>query len=234
MADSRVRTRRGASAILLVAAMAAAAACGAGADLPVAGDLGLPVPRGVDVQVGLDGDGSFLRFTSDLEPDLALAEYGETLTAAGFTPAGSSRGWTSFTDGARTIAARAEPGPPTVILVREIAAALTPASPGTAPGFSAAPGSPVPGGSAKPSIAVPTGQDEPGTTDGATPAPARATATPKAPGTSGAKANRKPDPPHGNSSGNGNGKGNGNGNGTGNGKGKGNGKGATPTQTPVP
>ena len=188
------------------------AACAGGGRPSGSPDAGLPFPQGVIVSVGVDGDGSFYSFTSSLDPDLALAAYSTTLEAAGFADGGTARGWEQFSDGHRTLAVRAEPGPPTLVLVREVAVAGgsgTPVDPTTTAPASPAPGSPV------------ASDQPPGGSTTATPKP-----TP--PGRSETKPGRKPDPPHGKSTGIGNGNGNPGGNG------KGNAGGAKPTPKPDP
>lgn len=216
------RARLRALGVLAAAALVVTVdACAGGGRPSGPPDAGLPFPQGVIVSVGVDGDGSFYSFTSSLDPDLALAAYSTTLEAAGFADGGTARGWEQFSDGQRTLAVRAEPGPPTLVLVREVAVAGgsgTPADPtATTPPASPAPGSPV------------ASDQPPGGTTTATPRP-----TP--PGRSETKPGRKPDPPHGTSTGIGNGNGNPGGNGKGNpgGNGKGNAGGAKPDPTPRP
>ncbi len=189
-------------------------ACAGGGTQP-AGTPDVPVPPGLAVDVGLDEGGSFYRLTYDLEPDLALAAYAGTLEAAGFRAVGVRRGWTHFTDGRLVIAARTEPGPPTLVLVRVIEGGGNGQSP-----YPVGTGDP----SATPVVAPPSAL--PSVQPGQPTAP---------PGKTQAAPVRRPDPPHRASSGNAGGNGNGNsgGNGNGNSGGNGNGNsGGKPDATP--
>lgn len=201
------RARLRAPGALVVAALLVTVAACASSGPSGPPEAGPPLPQGVAVSVGVDGDGSFYSFASDLGPSLALAAYAATLEGAGYAPTGAGRGWERFSDGRRTIAARAEPGPPSMVLVRELTGAGGPGMP-VAPTATTTPGGSTP---ASPAASGPT-------PDGATPA----TPKPTTPGTSDTKPGRRPDPPHGTSTG------------LGNDSGKGNAGGGKPDPTPRP
>jgi hypothetical protein len=177
-------------------------------DPPSGADV--PLPPGVTAEMGVDGGGRFYLFSSTLEPDLALAAYAITLEQAGYSPAGTERGWALFTGERGTIAVRAEPGPPTLVLVRPLFAPDD-APPAEDPVQTAT--SPLPEAGADPEppgAGSGVGAGSPGASPG--PAPA---ATPAA------RPGRRPDPPHGSQSGIGDGNGQDQGQGDGQGDGGG-------------